>query len=748
MFFDDLMPAPAPSESTPAPAPSSGMFDDLAPRGGPTARITVRPVRPPGVLPEDMGEGPEQPMISGPEAFGAGLAQGASFNFGDELAGLQAAGRSWLPGPPVGPMAVAQPLAGLARLGYEKLTGADQEQQPDPDSPPVKGPGTTAYEQARDRFRAVMERANRQRPGLTLTGQVAGSLMTPGVGMAGATTRSSLALRGAATGGIQGGLSGIGEGEDFESRAVKGATGTVLGTATGAVAPIATEAVTRGARTLARPVTQFVRGLREPEAEAGRRGAQAVARAQQRGGDRTLTPEEFADAQVRGQPVAAIDMAGREGRTLARSVRNTPGADDGAEALEAMVADRFASQGQRAADFIDRMTTGRVGLAQIQERVSQANRPAYERAHAAAAARIREDANALWTPELQRLSGAPDIAQAMATVGRKEGNRSIIEGANYPRQNPFQRGEGPRMQVRENERTRAVPDLNAWDSVQRVLRGKASEAVRGGNDERARELTILRQRLLRELDRVVPEFQAARGTAFRGFRAEDAHEAGENYVKMNVTGRARRELDATIANMSGRDRVLFMHGFATRLIEDVRKMPDAQDVVRRIYGSQAARDRIEQALGTRRARELEAYMHVERVMNVARKAVTDKSTAAMQLLSAGAAGSLGYGALTGNWDWTTILAGAGATAGRFGMRSAEARLASRLGEMLSSGDPDVFARGVTLVARSEALMRNLRAWGGAGGTRAVAPQTTNAIGPQSVSGARPEDESVERPGQQ
>lgn len=715
-------------------------FTTGTPDTPPTARVTVRPE---GVVPEAQGEGPEQPEMGALPAFGTSAVQGATANFGDELAGLYAAGGGWrMTANPIG--AVAPAVIGLARLGYEKLTGQDQPQQPDLDQPPIKGPGTTAYEQARDRWRATVERAERQHPVASTAGQVTGALATPI--RAAAATRLGLSARSAALGAGMGGAAGLGEGVDIGDRLAKGATGLVTGGVVGAAAPFVAEGIARAGRGIFQPAMQFIRGVRDPESEAARRTTQAAVAAQRRGGPRVLTADEYAAAQARGQPVAAIDMTGREGRTLARSTRNTPGADDGAEALEQMVSDRFASQARRAADFIDRLTVGRVPVERLRERVNAANAPAYRRAYADAEAMVMRNPDALWTPELQRLSGAPDIRQAMASVGRKEGNRSIIAGRQMPRQNPFA-PDGVRMQPRDiSDTTRAVPDLPVWDSVQRMLRGRIGEAVRAGNDEMARDLTLLRQSLLREIDRIVPSFRDARGTAFRGFRAEDAYEAGENYVKMNVTGQARRELEQTIQNMSGRDRVLFMAGFATRLIEDVRKMPDAQDVVRRIYSSPAARQRIIEALGERRSRELEAYLHVESVMNHARRAVSGNSTTAMQLLSAGAAGGLGYGAVTGNWDWTNLLAGAGAAAGRHRMRGAEARLASRIGEMLSSDNPDVFIRGIQMVAQSERMMNRLRQAGTNVGARSLPPQTTGIAGPQAGSVGRADDERERVPG--
>jgi hypothetical protein len=385
--------------------------------------------------------------------------------------------------------------------------------------------------------------------------------------------------------------------------------------------------------------------------------------------------------------------------------------------MEEVTGARFASQAQRTGDFLDRLTgTVRSSIDRIREMGRGANGPAYERAHAEADNLIRQDANAFWTPELQRLSRAPTIRDMMLSIGPREGDRTIIAGHQSPRENPFVvNGETGNIVPREitTGKTAAVPDLNAWDAVQRQLRNAAGAASRSGRDEESRRLGLLRRDLVRELDRINPAFRDARGTAFQGFRAEDAFEAGENYVRMKPTGRAADELRQTIENMSATDRVLFMHGFANKLIGDIRNTADNVDIVRKIYNSPEARARIVESLGPRRARELEAFLHVEQVMNRSRRAVSGGSTTARQLADASAAGAItdiGYSAVTGEQPWSpgAVLSGAAGATGRHFARRADSRIADRVGEMLSSNDPNVFQRGITIIAQNNRLMNRLR----------------------------------------
>src|SRR5262249_14715291 len=115
-------------------------------------------------------------------AAGVGFIQGINAKFGDELAGLQAAGggpTAVLRAPvQAGPAAALYPyLVGLARLGYEKLTG-----QNDPTMGGVitgEQSATSAYEQGRDQFRDLAKTAEEQYPGTTLTGEVGGAIFSP-----------------------------------------------------------------------------------------------------------------------------------------------------------------------------------------------------------------------------------------------------------------------------------------------------------------------------------------------------------------------------------------------------------------------------------------------------------------------------------------------------------------------------------------------------------------------------------------
>jgi hypothetical protein len=739
--FDDLPDAArAPGgQSTNAPSPTPTDFSDIpTPSGRQPLRLTITPNMPEG----DIGAG---------RAALAGAAQGATFNFGDELAGLASVGRATRGGAPL-PAGEPEPvhpidaLIGLGRLAYESLTGKNQPnitglvtgEQP-------KGEATTAYEEARDRWRATVERAQAQHPAAYLGGNLAGSLAVP-LSAVGAPVRAAgavaprllssgglaelgtRALRGGITGAAVGGLSGAGEGTDLGSRALQGATGAALGGGIGAAVPVATAPVMAVARPIAQAVTSRARTMFNPTLEAERQVAQTVTGAQERAAARraaaavpdTLTRPEMLTAQARGQPAAVLDTAGRGGKRMARNVRNTPGAEEGTEALEGMTQGRFASQADRTANFISRLTAGRnaTSFGQLRQRAAKANRPAYASAYAAGDRPI-------WSPELERLTGSPDIEAAIKSAVRSGKSRAVEEGFG---------GFNPGVSVTPDGRvafgtsrrgTPTYPNIQFWDYVSRDLNDMV-EKVQGREPDKARYLNGLSQQLKTELDRLVPEFQRARVGAWRHFQAEDAYDAGMKYVQNAATGRKAEELTRQVRNMSAADRVLFMHGFATKLIDDVRKTADAVNIVNKIYNNPAARDRIAEALGANRAREIEAFLRVEAIMNQGKNAVTGNSSTVEQLLTAGAGSAL-YGTATGNWDWTTLLAGGAAVGGKRLAGRANARVADEIGKLLSSQDPDAYRRGIMLIAGNSAMMDRLRAITDAIGAKALPPQATKRL---------------------
>jgi hypothetical protein len=87
------------------------------------------------------------------------------------------------------------------------------------------------------------------------------------------------------------------------------------------------------------------------------------------------------------------------------------------------------------------------------------------------------------------------------------------------------------------------PNLRFWDYAKRALDDAANAARRGGRNEEASTLSALSRQMRAELDRLVPSYARARSTAAAFFGAENALEAGQNFVTSKFRNQdAAREL--------------------------------------------------------------------------------------------------------------------------------------------------------------------------------------------------------------
>lgn len=619
-----------------------------------------------------------------------GVKSGASLGFGDEITGAyHASGVPEMlakldPKARVSAIgALVSAIGGAGKMAYEKLTGDEG----------TKGEATTKYEVTRDESRAVQKAAKEQFPKTFMGGEIAGSLALPIGGAAGAATLPARIARGAALGAGIGGASGFGEGEGLADSAAKAAIGVGVGGLTGGVAPPLIEGAARGAGALASYPINLARAAINPEGSAeraiGRAGIEATR------ADPNAINRLAAGEVTPGGPAAVIDTLGQSGRNLARSAANISG--EARDVLNQTLDPRFEQQVPRLVNWV-RQGLHYPDVHAQQQALEQTQKATNNRLYGVAR---QEGDRQVWSPELERLTGAPEVADAMRTAATKGKGRAILEGGGGF--NPgvtvdnggivtFQRG--PTGQP-------TYPNLQFWDYARRELTGEANKARRAGSSEEADRLGGLANLMNRELDQLVPSYRTARNTAAGFFGADNALEAGQRFVTENF---AVPQTRAALAQMTPAERQLFQDGFAHRYIEMLSKVDDRADVVRRIYNNDTARQKIEIALGPQRARELEAMLRVENVMQQSLRAVQGNSTTAMQLLGAGLAGA-GGGGFLGFDPSTSGLAAALATAGKRGI---DHRVATRIATLLTSHDPAVLQRGAQAVANNPRLMDALR----------------------------------------
>jgi hypothetical protein len=688
-------------------------------------------------------------------AFSAGMVQGATAEFGDELAGLHAASGSPLPAWASGPI----PLAiGGARLAYEQLTGQDQAQQPDPDQPPVKGPGTTAYETMRDRWRAVMERADRQEPVSAIAGRVTGAVLAP-TGRAAAVQAPTLGARlvqgarqAAPVAAGMGGLAGVGEGTDIESRARKGAVGTAVGGTAGAVlGPVAGELGSAALRYGTQPVRRVLNRTLRPGREAENivaRDLRAGAR-EDPGAAARLTRGEFDADVAAGGHSRLVDLGGNPARRrLDTAAQLSP---EGDTAVRQVLQHRSEGQTDRFIDWARHR--GNFPNPRATERALERERrtvlgPAYRQAYS-------EGDRPIISPELETLLGSPHVARAVADAVEKGKSIAIAEGHGAFNPRVTISADGRVTFNKGDTGVPAYPNLQMWDYTKRALDGIVNKLYRDGADDEARVVSTLRTRLRDELDKQVPSYANARNSALEFFNASSASEAGAAFFGQGTKFGRLEDAREAIAGMNGLQRALFTDAYMAEFIHSLRNMPfDKRDVWKQIIKNRNARDEIDIAIGAERRGELEALTRLERIHQMPHTAVTGNSQTSRRRADIQAGIGAGAGGLTAaagayNQDANTTAVGAVVAALAGARRGNDRRIAERVARLYMSQDPRQVEHAYRLVAQNQRLMENLRHATGAPVTRGVPGQTTNLVGPQGTSASRAEDdEPVQRPGQQ
>jgi hypothetical protein len=653
------------------------------------------PDQPPPGAPGSTQPAPAKREVETGEAASRGILNSLTFGAAPAIAGLASA--SGMPSEAKNEDEVdinpIRPVVGAARLLHNYFSD-----HPDPDV-------QAAYEKGRKDALDQQTLSQEQHPTAYLAGQLGGALLTP-MGVLGPVAKATTVLpriaRGMAVGAGGGALFGTGEGlsegDNLADLVTDAGKGAVTGGAFGTVGSTGAELLGKGAS----KVMSIARGTRDVDAEAGRRVAGALASDFENQGA-ALTPEEIAAGNAAGTPRAIVDTGGERTRALARSSANT--SPEGRQALTEMTQSRFEQQSPRIAGFIRNLTGGghaaddAEALSAVARKV---NKPLYAKAYAAGDKPI-------WSPELERLTGSPSVKAAINGAVTRGKDRAINDGMGAFRPTAKVTPDGQLIFNKGPTGVPTYPNLQFWDYTQRELRDLAEAASRTGRKEEAASLKGLHAQLRAELDRLVPEFGKARQTAASFFGAENALDAGRKFVMMNAP---IAEVRRALSKMSAPERELFARGFASDLADKIERTGDSRNVLNSIFlNNSAARQKIELALGPGRTDQLEALLRIEDVVDHARKALGN-STTARQLTEMGLAGgavATFEGVKEHDFNPTHIIVAAltyGAV--RHGAKIIDERVARRVGEMLASDDPAVLAKGVKVVASSPVYFNALR----------------------------------------
>jgi hypothetical protein len=617
-------------------------------------------------------QGPPAPVISGGEAAYEGALTGAGAGWRDEIKGAsEASGLDPALGGFRAPFGFGKLWEEWA--GQPKVKG-DNTADVDPNTlAPGPGPVEQTYTSARDAARYKQEQAAKQKPFHYYGSELAGSALSPTGRLRAASSLGRLGEAGLWGAGY-GALAGAGEAK--KNTGTNALIGGAFGFPMGAAGVLPTEAAKWG--------TKPFRGAFDPTAEAARR----VDLARTQAG--VVDPQRDLTAMQRfGQPAVVADVLGEPGRALLRSASDTSLA--GRQQLSNVLRPRNEDVKDRTMAFIRTMGGGDANIERdlLKMDITPKNKFAYDAAY-------RAGDRPIWSDELERLTNAPEVMSAMKRAVTTGKNRAVADG--YGGFNPGVEVTADGRLLFNGQRfgVPTYPNLQYWDYVYRDLR----DATYAGAAPYA-----LAKQLRAALDRAVPEYANARGTAARFFNADNALEAGANYFSRDFDTHAAEKIMKT---MSPEEKRLFQVGFASAWHDEV-KGSTTQGVQNRLNTARPSgggmAERAELALGPRNAARLEGFMAWENLMKGSYEALTGGSITARrlgELTLAGGVGAGGAGAMdvyTGELKPRDIAIGSIVVAGAVhGRHVVNEKVVRKVVEMLTSEDYATVQRAIDMTA--------------------------------------------------
>lgn len=675
------------------------------------------------MLPSEQDNAPasgDQPAMSSAAAFGRGVAH--TLPGATHLGALADTAESYLP----------------------KFFNVDQV-------PDQTGKGfKERYSENLARERGLDEAAMAQHPYISIATPLVGSAAVLPAGVAGAGT--SLAARTAASAGVGAGYGaayGADNANSWSDVIPQALTGAGIGAVGGAIAHPLASGIGKGFQAASdllnisprQLVPRSVRAMfGNPDAGVEDIGARKIAGTMGHG-EPALTPPEFQAAQAAGQNPVVADLGTEATRRLAKAAANT--SPEAGGILKTFTGDRFQGQQDEVQQFLTNKF-GKLDLAQTKaDELADAairNAPLYKQAYQAGGGGV-------WNRDLEALAASPYVQRNVKTAVDMA-NDYVAKNGGSRITNPFKvQPNGSVALATDRAGNPMVPSLMFWDQIQRSMRGQIGKLYASGQKALALPMQDTQDKLLAALDNAVPAFGAARQSAYQGFQAQNALDAGRKFYGMvgNMDVNTQKALQA---KMSAPEQKLFAHGFAGELLNRVMTPGQSRNVVN-MFTSPLLRQKVETALGPTLANETEAHVQHMAGMDMLRTALGN-STSAQQLHDVASHGIVGQvsgamgstlggamaGAVAAHETGHDVVHGAaaGAFAGMLKGRYSAVNQAVKksIAEQLTSGDPTKVNAAAARIGKDPKLMQWLRTTVGylAGSTVAPALNPTSPVGGQ------------------
>jgi hypothetical protein len=511
----------------------------------------------------------------------------------------------------------------------------------------------------------------------------------------------------------------------------------------GAAAPTALETATGAGR------AYFGRleGALDPSGAAAGRTSPLLQEAEKTGTG-ALTPQQWAEAQARGQPVMLGDLGDQQTRDMIRAIGNKY--PEATQTMRTALRDRNLTQASRFNDYIQKLFPGQdlnTAAADDQRAVETRamNQKNYQQAYS-------EGANGVWDENLAHLLRYPQVQSVLSDAQLKATKWSLDHGLDPP-PNPFVQNANGTWDLRTNpDGSRAVPNLMYWDQIKRSLGDAEKQA--GIGTEASRDWSDLRTRLTSTLDAnpTIPSYATARKGAFDAFNTDKVSEAATNFLGAKDEPTINRQM-AALRNMSPADREVFARSLAAQVRQAAANPSEVRNIAN-MFNNDATRGKFVAGLNTasdpQRAQKIEAFMRTESAMNQLEGAFGNSTTVRQQLtaqlaepggktgqpgpfttLARHALPDIALGSIAGGGEalhsgggWGTAAAAFGAAAFNEMMNHASEginkKVVTEVSRKLTSGNPDDVQQAMNFVAKTPKMMDALRRvegsvsfWGGA-----------------------------------
>lgn len=398
---------------------------------------------------------------------------------------------------------------------------------------------------------------------IKLPGEIAGGvassvLAAPAAGTASAATGLSKLpqwMRLAGIGGATGGAYGAGNADPGE-RIEGAAKGALIGAPLGVALPYAMKAGVKAGQ----EVRNFVQPQRQAQADLGR--------AILRDADTPLDLASRAIAAKADRPGVATlaDVGGENVKGIVERVAQTPGAGR-TQVIPALTQRQQGQANRVAADLTGLTGTYKTATQAIDETMAQraaAAKPLYQKAMAFDA-----------TP-------ATDLQKTFLDATSTGWGKAIIQSSGFKRTLQTEYG----VQAAENPGKVLMPVIDAW---KKQADDMVNEAIRSGNNNKARVIGEMRNRVVAAADAANPDYKAARAAWESPSKYLDAVEEGRNILGNKVSA---EEMVTRLAGMTDAEKEAFRVGAVSAIQGKMRGDPAKMGDMTKYIRSPEMRDKI------------------------------------------------------------------------------------------------------------------------------------------------------------